>query len=125
MKSQITSFTKLDVWREAHALVLLIYKLTKKFPNEEKFGLTDQLRRAAVSITSNIAEGFYRRTYKDKINFYYHALASTGEVQNQLLIARDLKYIVQEEFVQMAEQSITVHKLLNGLIKSSYKKFSS
>src|SRR3990167_241538 len=82
MKIQV--FTDLNVWREAHKLVLEIYKLTQKFPEGEKFGLTIQLRRAAISITSNIAEGFSRKTDKEKIQFYRMSLGSLMEVQNQL-----------------------------------------
>jgi len=71
----------------------MIYTATRQFPTEEQFGLTSQLRRAACSITSNIAEGFSHGSYKDKIRFYEMALGSTTEVQNQLLIARDIAYI--------------------------------
>lgn len=93
--SKIKSFTDLNTWKEAHKLVLLIYKITKQFPHEEQFGLTNQIRRAVVSITSNIAEGFSRSSYKEKSQFYSISLGSLTEVQNQLLIARDLKYITQ------------------------------
>lgn len=117
----ITSFTDLRAWREGHKLVLKVYKVTKSFPKEELFGLTSQLRRAVVSITSNIAEGFSRRTSKDKNKFYYNSLGSVTEVQNQLLIARDLGYISDEEFKELAELSVIVHKLVNSLIKGSSK----
>ena len=69
---KIQSFTDLDAWREGHALVLAIYRITRDFPREEQFGLVSQLRRAAVSITSNIAEGFSRLSYKEKRQFYYN-----------------------------------------------------
>lgn len=116
---KIKSFTDLNAWKEAHKLVLLIYEITKKFPQEELFGLTNQIRRAVVSITSNIAEGFSRNSYKEKVQFYSVALGSLTEVQNQLLIARDLKYITQEEFTKLAELSVIISKLLNGIIKKS------
>jgi len=116
---KIRTFTDLYAWQEAHKLVLMIYRLTKNFPKEELFALTSQIRRAVVSITSNIAEGFSRQSYKDKVHFYYMAQGSTTEVQNQLLIARDIDYINQENFTELAHQSIIVHKLLNGLIKKS------
>ncbi|MBI2055822.1 MAG: four helix bundle protein [Candidatus Sungbacteria bacterium] len=113
------SFTDLNAWKNAHLLVLEIYKLTKNLPKEEMFGLTNQIRRADVSISSNIAEGFSRNSYKEKIQFYYIALGSTTEVQNQLLIARDLDYVSGEIFSDIAEKTIVVNKLINGLIKAS------
>ena len=66
---KIKSFTDLNAWKKSHILAISIYKLTKKFPKEELFGLTSQVRRAAISVTSNIAEGFGRQTYKEKYNF--------------------------------------------------------
>lgn len=116
---KIKSFTDLNAWKQAHLLVLEIYKLTKKFPKEEQFGLVNQLRRAVVSITSNISEGFSRGSYKEKSQFYSMALGSLTEVQNQLIIARDLGYITKAEFISLADQTIMVSKLLNGLIKKS------
>lgn len=116
---KITSFTKLETWQEAHRLVLEAYALSKLFPKEEMFGLANQMRRASVSITSNIAEGFSRQSYKGKAQFYSVALGSLTEVQSQLLIARDLGYIQKSEFDEIASQTIKVHKMLNGLIKSS------
>jgi len=116
---KIRTFTDLYAWQEAHKLVLMIYKITKEFPKEELFGLVSQIRRAVVSITSNIAEGFSRQSYKEKIQFYSIAQGSNTEVQNQLLIAKDIDYISEDNFNKIAEQSVTVHKLLNGLIKKS------
>jgi four helix bundle protein len=72
-KKTIRYFTDLDAWQEAHRLVLAIYKLTNKFPSEERFGLIDQLRRATLSITANVAEGFSRFHYKERLKFYYNA----------------------------------------------------
>jgi len=117
--SKIKSFTDLIAWKEGHALVLMTYKITKSFPKEEMFALTNQMRRCAVSITSNIAEGFSRRSYKDKTHFYTISQGSVTELQNQLLISRDVKYIVNEQFNNIAEQAVKVHKIINGLIKSS------
>lgn len=114
---KITSFTGLDTWKEGHRLVLMIYDITKKFPKEEIFGLTSQIRRAAVSITSNIAEGFSRNSTKEKIQFYTIARGSNVEIQNQLLIAKDIKYIDKENFDKIAEQSVRVNKLINGMIR--------
>lgn len=116
---KIKSFTDLNAWKESHRLVLLIYEITKSFPKEELFGLTNQMRRAAVSVTSNIAEGFSRSSYKDKAHFYTVALGSLTELQNQLLVARDLRYISKDEFNNLASITVTANKLLNGLIKKS------
>lgn len=97
----------------------MVYKNSKKFPKDELFGLTSQMRRCAVSITSNIAEGFSRNFWKEKLQFYSIALGSITELQNQLLVARDVGYISQEVFYDIAEQTIRVSKLTNGLIKKS------
>lgn len=115
---KIQSFTGLNSWREAHQFVLMIYKVSKKFPPDERFGLTNQIQRAAVSISSNIAEGFSRRSKKEKIQFYHISLGSLTEVQNQLLIAKDLLYMEPRQFSSLAEQSVVVSKLINGLLKS-------
>jgi four helix bundle protein len=122
---KIVSFTDLNAWQKGHALVLRVYKLTKNFPDEEKFALTNQIRRAAVSITSNIAEGFTRTSSPDRVHFYTIAHASLTEVQNQLLIARDVHYIDQNDFKLLASHAITVHKLLTGLIKATKQRGSS
>jgi len=116
---KIKSFTDLIAWQEGHKLVLMIYGATKSFPKKEMFGLTSQMRRAVISITSNIAEGFSRQSYKEKIYFYSIAQGSNTEVQNQLLVARDIKCLTLGEFNKIADQSIKAHKLINGLIKKS------
>ncbi len=120
---KIRSFTDLVAWQKAHQFVLKIYKITKSFPREEKYGLCDQMRRAAVSITSNIAEGFYKRTSTDKSHFYFTSLGSLAELQNQLLISKDLKYIERNTFDEIANESVIIHKLINGLIRSSSTKY--
>jgi len=116
---KIKSFMDLDAWKEGHKLVLEIYQITKKFPREELFGLTNQLRRAAVSFTSNIAEGFSRNSYKEKLQFYSMALGSLTEIQNQLLISRDIGYLEKEEYNNLIRQTIKISKITNGLIKKS------
>lgn len=116
---KIKSFMDLDAWKEGHALVLDIYKITKRFPKEEIFGLISQMRRCAVSITSNIAEGFSRQSYKEKLQFYSIAQGSVTELQNQLLISKDVSYITEDEFQKIAEQAVKVHKIINGLIRHS------
>lgn len=117
--NKIKSFTDLRAWQEGHRLVLMIYDITKKFLKEEQFGLTIQLRKSGVSFASNIAEGFSRSSYKEKLQFYSTTLGSLTEVQNQLLIAKDIGYITEEEFKKIAEQTISVNKITNGLIKKS------
>lgn len=122
-ENKIKSFTDLNAWKEAHRLVLQIYKITKDFPKEEMFGLTNQIRRAVISITSNIAEGFSRNSYKEKVQFYAISLGSLTELQNQLLAARDIGYLSNDKFKIIADQTVVTSKLLNGLIKSA-KSFS-
>ena len=113
----IRSFTDLDAWKEGHKLALIVYEVTKTFPKEEIFGLIMQMRRAAVSITSNIAEGFSRQSYKEKLQFNSISLGSLTELQNQSLVARDVKFMSEVDFQRIAQQSIRVSKLVNGLIK--------
>jgi four helix bundle protein len=119
MNEKIKNFTDLYAWKESHQLVLMIYKITKNFPSEEKFGLTNQIRRAVVSITSNIAEGFSRNSFKEKIQFYFIALGSLTEVHNQLIIAKDIHFISQTEFDDLILQIIVSSKLIKGMIRSS------
>ena len=120
---KIKSFHDLQVWQEAHALVVLIYKVTKSFPKEELFGVTNQIRRASVSITSNLAEGFGRETIKDRIHFYIMSLGSLNEIQNQLLIAKDVNYLHEKNWSELENRIIIVSKMLNGLIKKSRSYF--
>ncbi len=109
----------LDAWKEGHRLVLMVYALTKRFPKDEQFGLVSQMRRCAVSITSNIAEGFSRQSAKEKVQFYSMAHGSLTELQNQILIARDVGYLADKSFPEARDQSVRVHKILTGLIKST------
>lgn len=119
MDGKIQNFTDLLAWKEGHKLVLLIYSVSKSFPKEEIFGLTSQMRRCAVSVSSNVAEGFSRQSYKEKIHFYSISLGSITELQNQLLISKDIGYITPEIFKKIVDQTISVQKLTNGLIKFS------
>ncbi|MBI4159623.1 four helix bundle protein [Candidatus Wolfebacteria bacterium] len=115
---KIKDFTDLIAWQESHRLVLAIYNSTSSFPNEEIYSLTSQLRRAGVSVTSNIAEGFSRYSIKEKIQFYYMALGSVTELESQLILANDLKYLDQKNFQDTVILIIRVSKLINGLIRS-------
>lgn len=122
MDNKIRNFTDLKVWQEGHGLVLSVYKTVRKFPSKEQFVLSSQLLRAVISVTSNIAEGFGRQGLKEKIQFYFVAQASLIEVQNQLIIARDVGYLNKEEFETIWEKIILVHRLLSGLIRSLKSK---
>ena len=115
---KIHSFTDLNAWKEAHKLVIMIYKITKSFPKEETYSLIDQMKRCVISITSNIVEGFERGSNKELRQFLFVARASLAEVQNQLLIAKDLGYLETGDFESLAKQSVEAHKLINGFMKS-------
>jgi len=114
--AKIKTFTDLKAWKESHNLLLLIYRETKKFPKEEMFCLSSQMRRAALSVTSNIAEGFGRQGLKEKIQFYYLAQGSLTELKNQILAAKDIGYINKEILKELAFQANASHQLLQGLI---------
>ena len=115
---KIRSFNDLVAWQEAHILVVLIYQCTREFPNDERFSLTNQLRRAVISVTSNIAEGFGRQSPKEKVQFYYLANGSLLEVKSQLFAAKDLQYITQGVFNDTMEQADRAQSILRGLIRS-------
>lgn len=121
-EGKIRSFEDLEAWQIAHNLVLEIYQITKKFPKEELYGIVSQLRRAALSITSNIAEGFSRYHYNDKIRFYYNARGSASEARNCLILAKDLGYITQELMGSLLHSLERVLKVTNGLIRSIEKQ---
>ena len=122
MDKKIGDFYDLDSWKEGRKLVILVYKSSKGFPSEERFGISDQLRRAVSSVTANIAEGFGRYHFSDKIRFYYQARGSVKEVENFLLLARDLKFLSQTIFKDMWKQRKVVEMLINGLIRSAEKQ---
>src|SRR3970040_627784 len=117
MGDKIVTFTDLNAWKEGHKLVLMIYRITNSFPNREIYALIDQLRRGVVSVTSNLAEGFSRRGVKEKIKFYSMALGSLTELQNQIIVAKDVGYLKEKENSIIEIQTVIVHKLINGLIK--------
>jgi len=118
-ENKINHFTDLITWQEAHKLALMVYKLTQKFPPPEQYGLVSQMRRSAISISSNIAEGFGRRTGKEKIRFYDIAIGSLFELQNQFFLSKDLLYLEIDYFTTVHTQSVRVNSLLNGLIKTA------
>jgi four helix bundle protein len=115
---KIKSFTDLKAWRSSHRLSISIYRITEEFPKNEQFGLCSQMKRATVSVTSNIAEGFGRATPADKEHFYIMASGSLYEIKSQLILAKDLGFINNEAFQKIAEEANAAHRLLNGLLKA-------
>jgi len=118
----IKTFFDLNAWKEAHKLVLEVYDLLEIFPNKEEYALTSQVRRCSVSVTSNIAEGFARKSEREKINFYFIAKGSLAELRSQLYLAKDLSYISEGQFEEVNQNIIIVDKLISGLIKSAGNK---
>ncbi len=112
----MNNFEKLDAWKESHKLVLLIYKVVKLFPSEEKFRLTDQLCRAASSIPANLVEGGARAYRKEYIQYCYQARGSLEETKYHLILARDLGYLKNNKYEELFEQANTAGRLINGLI---------
>lgn len=121
MPKKITEFTDLKAWQVSKQLTLHIYKLTKHFPKEELFGLTSQMRRASVSVNSNLAEGFGRLSQKEKIQFYFRAHSSLTEIHSQLIIANELNYVKTKDFEVGLDHIKQTGKLINGLIRAINK----
>lgn len=115
------NYTELDVWKYSRELVKLVYELTKSYPQEELYGLTNQIRRSSVSIPSNIAEGVGRQSNKETIHFLFIAKGSLNEVETQLYLSFDLGYFSEEVLNNVLEKVISNKKLLNGFI-NYYKK---
>lgn len=118
LMSYLFSFEKLEVWKDAIQLSKKIYVVTESFPNEEKFGLTNQLRRATNSISANLAEGTSRKTNKDKGHFTTIAYSSTMEVLNHLIFSKELNYISIENYETLRADIYKVSNKLNALRKS-------
>jgi four helix bundle protein len=116
------AFEKLDVWQEVRLLTKEIYKDTRVFPNEEKFGITNQMRRAAVSVCSNIAEGSSRTSAKDQAHFYQLSYSSLMELMNQTIIANDLGYLTNEEEKKYRLKVEKTANMINALRKSRLNK---
>jgi four helix bundle protein len=111
-------YQDLNAWQKAYQLGLSVYKLTSKFPKEELYGMTSQLRRSAVSISANIAEGSSRQSQKEFKQFISMARGSLAEVETWLLFSKDLNYITETEFQDISKLASTVGNLLFGLYKS-------
>jgi four helix bundle protein len=118
--AKISHFRQLETWQEAHKLVLMVYRVTKEFPSDERFGLISQMRRAAVSTPANIAEGFKRRGIQDKIRFYNIAEGSLEELKYFFVLSQDLGYISSDK--ELMAQANTVGRLLHGLITSTARR---
>lgn len=116
----VRTHKELDVYKLAISYVTEIYKYTAKYPKQEQFGITNQMRRAAVSIPSNIAEGAARQGNKEFIHFLYIALGSAAELETQLIISLQLNFIRAEEFNSLEQQINKIGMMLTGLIK--YRK---
>ena len=111
-------FSEMPVWQKGHEVVLQVYELTNTFPGEEKYALTSQMRRAAVSVTSNIAEAFGRRTSNDKARFYLVARGSCFEVQSQSHVARDVGYLPPSDFTKLNQDLGGIIHDLNKIMKT-------
>lgn len=115
------SFEKLNVWMDSKTLVKRIYLITKAFPADERFGLTSQLRRASVSVASNIAEGTSRKSNKDKARFTTISFSSLMEVLNQIIISKELNFIGENDYQILREDIEKISNRLNALRKSQLK----
>ncbi|TDI66474.1 MAG: four helix bundle protein [Bacteroidetes bacterium] len=109
-------YTELEVWKEARILVNEVYLISKDFPSEELYGLTNQMRRCAISIPSNIAEGCGRQHYKDSLRFFFIARGSLYELETQIYLAKDQSYINKEISKKLMFQIEKCRKLLSGFI---------
>lgn len=116
--STVTNYKDLIAWQKAMDLVEGVYRLSALFPSEERFGLTAQIRRAAVGTPSNIAEGHSRTTRKDYIRFLHIAAGSANEVETQALLAIRLKFVTQQQASRTLDLALEVQRILRGLVKS-------
>ena len=121
----LKNYKELNVWLKAYAFCLQIYQLTRKFPNEEKYGLTSQIRRSAVSIPSNIAEGYGRKTTVDYLRFLYIAYGSLCELETQIMLSGDLSYFEQKDLENLRRNLSDVERMLKALIRSLEAKHST
>jgi four helix bundle protein len=118
----LKNYKELQVWQKGYQLCLQIYKITKKFPKEEQYGLISQIRRAAVSVPSNIAEGYGRKTTSDYLRSLYIAYGSNCELETQIMLSRDLNYIFSNDSEKLLNEIREVERMLKALIKSLENK---
>lgn len=110
-------FHQLQIWQRSHKLTLAIYKATNRFPREEVYGLTSQLRRAISSVPTNICEGCGRKTNADFARFLQISVGSASEVEYELLLAHDLNYLTDNEYDNFNKEIVEIRKMLNNFIK--------
>ncbi len=110
------NYNDLTVWKKSMDFVTKVYKITKQFPSDERYGLTDQMRRAAISIPSNIAEGHARKSKVDFARFLRISLGSCTELETQVMIAHNLEYLTKNEMDPMLEESLEIRKMITKLI---------
>jgi four helix bundle protein len=113
---------KLDVWNKAMDFVVAVYKATEAFPKEEKFGLTSQVRRAAVSVLANIAEGAARNSFKEFAHFLSNAQGSASEVETELLIAHRLGYLSENDYLELRASLDNIGRMITGLSQHLKRK---
>ena len=118
----LRNYKDLKVWQRSYELCLEIYRVTKGFPKEERYGLTSQIRRAAASVPSNIAEGYGRKTTPEYIKFLYVAYGSNCELETQILLSGDLGYIETDKLKKLQSEIGEVERMLKALIKSLENK---
>jgi four helix bundle protein len=112
------NYRDLEVWKHSHKLTLELYEVSRKFPKEEMFGLTSQLRRAAISIGANLAEGCGRRTTAEFARFIRIAMGSASELDYHLLLCRDFKFLTNEIYDRMSKELVRIRKMLSALLAS-------
>jgi len=115
------AFENLEVWQKSRKLVKSVYQLTSTFPNEEKYGLTNQIRRASISVSSNIAEGSTRWSHKDQARFYEIAFGSLIEVLNQIILSNDLNFLPDDSLKHIRLDIDSIGRMLNSLYQSTKK----
>ena len=118
----LKNYKELKVWQASYKTCLYIYKITKQFPKEEMYGLTSQIRRSAVAIPSNIAEGYGRKTTLEYVRFLYIAYGSVCELETQTMICGDLGYVRKEKLDQLKKEIGDVERMLKAMIKSLENK---
>lgn len=115
------NYKELKIWQHSHQFVLDIYKATEKFPKTEVYGLTSQIRRAAISISSNIVEGCGRKTNPDFLKFLQISISSAYEVEYHLLLSKDLNFLSADQFTKLSADLESIIKMISSFIKNTEK----